>query len=344
MTRFVDKPTIPGSYVLILMDVVSRWHVSPELLLWGSGITPSELKDIRWQVELPIYVKLLARAVELTQEPGLGFYFGMQLKVSSHGLVGFAATVTQNLREAINTLIQFFRLQSSAVQLRMDIQGAHAVLYLEEKFLDLDDESDRLAYGIAAIYLLMGCISMIKALCGVTIKPDADYRCKRPEYFSRFDSILTNMMGTLRFEQPYSRIIFPKSTLDLPLIMADSIAANILKEQCQKELDRLVSNQNIVSLVRGLIFDDVQGIRTLEEVAVQLHLSARTLQRILQDHEQSFQNLLNEVLQQKSKALLMHKDLPLDAIADKLGYANVPSFSRAFKRWFGIPPSQYRSR
>ncbi len=339
--RNFDQATIPGTYVHILIDIVSRWHISAELFLWGSGITQEQLKDIRWHVSYSVYAKLLQRAVELTQEPGLGFYFGMQLKVSSHGLMGLTVSVAKNMREAIETLIHFAKLQGTAARFRLEV-GEQASLYIEENFFDFNNELDRLAYEIGTIYVVIGLINMVRSVTNSEFKPEVDLRCAEPQYFERFANILNAMIETIHYEQPLTCLRFPLSFLELPLVTADPVTANLLREQCQQELDELISHQNIAHLVRELIYDEATGIRGIEEVADKLKMSVRTLQRILQENGSQFQRIYNNVRMHKAKFLLEYKELSLIEIADKLSYSDVTSFNRAFKNYAGISPGKFR--
>jgi len=73
-------------------------------------------------------------------------------------------------------------------------------------------------------------------------------------------------------------------------------------------------------------------------------VSERTLKRRLQAEEASFQNLVDQVRLERAGELLQQTAMNLSQIADALGYADAANFTRAFKRWTGQSPSQYRNQ
>jgi AraC-like DNA-binding protein len=82
----------------------------------------------------------------------------------------------------------------------------------------------------------------------------------------------------------------------------------------------------------------------LDTAAERLHLSARTLKRRLAEESTTFGDLLDEVRKRDSVQLLLNADRAIDEIAARVGYADPANFRRAFKRWTGVSPSEYRAQ
>jgi AraC-like DNA-binding protein len=80
----------------------------------------------------------------------------------------------------------------------------------------------------------------------------------------------------------------------------------------------------------------------MEEIAEDLHMSSRTLRRQLQQFDTSFQDLLTDVRKQRALTLLKTTDKPIDQIAAELGYSDPSNFGRAFRKWIGKSPSDWR--
>jgi AraC-like DNA-binding protein len=87
-----------------------------------------------------------------------------------------------------------------------------------------------------------------------------------------------------------------------------------------------------------------QGEPRREVVAQTLHLSQRTLQRRLQEEGTSYQQLLDDTRRELAEQYLGQVDLTLLEVAYLLGFADPSNFFRAFRRWFGETPGEYRSR
>ena len=83
--------TVPAAYAGQLVRLVRRWDVMPEELLSGVGLEERATEDPQGRFSVQTYGALLERARELTGEPGLGFYLGLQKRVSAYGYLGFAA-------------------------------------------------------------------------------------------------------------------------------------------------------------------------------------------------------------------------------------------------------------
>ena len=77
-------------------------------------------------------------------------------------------------------------------------------------------------------------------------------------------------------------------------------------------------------------------------IATAIGTTARTLQRRLAEHDASFSRLLQGVRFRKSQQLLRDPDMPLTEIAKRLGYTDPSNFIRAFKRWTGVGPNEFR--
>jgi AraC-like DNA-binding protein len=124
--------------------------------------------------------------------------------------------------------------------------------------------------------------------------------------------------------------------------MADAAALRLAKEQCERELDALGAGETMAGRVRRLLRVEGGGFRGLEEVAVELHVSTRTLKRRLAAEAVSFSQLLDEERRSHALLLLRAPERSLDEIADRLGYSDLANFTRAFRRWTGKTPGAYR--
>lgn len=85
-----------------------------------------------------------------------------------------------------------------------------------------------------------------------------------------------------------------------------------------------------------------KGGAVTERIAAVMHMSGRTLQRRLKDHRTSFEDVVDEVRKAQAMSLLHDEKLSLGEVAFLLGYADQATFSRAFKRWTGNAPGEYR--
>ncbi|MCC6994067.1 MAG: AraC family transcriptional regulator [Deltaproteobacteria bacterium] len=339
--------SIPAVHALHLVELVRRWEVSPEELLAPLGLRLEALADPGARMPVRVVEALVGQARRLTGEPGLGFFLGLQMRVSSHGYLGFAAMTSATVRDALEIAVRFAPTRTGALTLRLAVEGARAALVMEEN-ADFGTARD-----VVVLSLLVGVWQIGRALTGHELAGSADVRGAEPPYFSRFRHVLP---GVVRFGQPVHQLVFDAAVLDLPLNMADPAAQRLAREQCERELLALGAGAGITAAVRRALADPgggggtagaggtggAGGFRGLDEVARALAMSPRTLKRRLSEAGASFSELLDE--QRRDRALLLLRDgaLTLDAIAERLGYSDVANFTRAFRRWTGKTPGALR--
>ena len=98
----------------------------------------------------------------------------------------------------------------------------------------------------------------------------------------------------------------------------------------------------IIELIETSLIQKNIGQLNLSEVAKQLNMSSRTLQRYLEIEDTTFKALIAEVRKQYAEVMLIQNELSIQEISESLGYADVSHFSRAFKNWTGVTPKACR--
>ena len=105
-----------------------------------------------------------------------------------------------------------------------------------------------------------------------------------------------------------------------------------------------VARMSLSTRVRSLIAHQLaRGKVGVEAVASQLHMSRYTLHKKLKREGLTFASLLEEVRRTQALSYLQDRSKPLVEIAEQLGFSELSAFSRAFKRWMGASPAEYRS-
>jgi len=329
-----DTTALPAAYVLQVADMLAPWQVSAEQLFRDSGLTRDALSAPSARVPLSVANDMLKKAIALTGEPAMGLMLGMQMKVSHHGYIGFAAMTARNVGEALLIAERFAPLRSTAVDLRLTVEDDAAALSL---VFDTDLEPLR---QMALLAVCVGLIQMGAAITGKVLSGRGEFTFPKPDYVDRFLPMLGD--NVVAFEQPVDRVIFDAAYLELPLVMADATASRIALEQCERELAALGEHAQLAGRVRRFIDEFDKGVPSLEDVASRLHVSTRTLKRQLAQQGTSFSDILDDIREQKALLLLARKDLSVEQVADRLGYSDVANFTRAFKRWTGQTPSGWR--
>jgi AraC-like DNA-binding protein len=324
--------TVPIALVKRLVELVKRWHVPAADLLSSAGLAESALDNAFDRLPITTMCELLSRARTLTGEPGLGFYLGLQTRITLYGYLGFAALSAPSLREAIELALHFAPTFSTAIRLDLSIDDGLASIRFDEN-VDLGDARD-----IVLLSLIVGLKQVGLALSERQASRGAiELAIERPDYYDRFAHLEPNM----RFDQPVNRLVFDATTLDLPVATADDSALELARTMCERTLDELGYDNDLAERVRRIVASD-GGYHSLDHVAACLHLSPRTLKRRLAAQGLSFSALVERDRRTKAMELLRSSKLSVEDVAERLDYATASSFVRAFHRWTGMTPAGYR--
>jgi AraC-like DNA-binding protein len=117
----------------------------------------------------------------------------------------------------------------------------------------------------------------------------------------------------------------------------------MLVQYAEKKLSSLQEESGFAQIVRQSIINMVKPqFPTIEQVAANLNLSVRSLQRRLSEEDLTFSTVLEELKRQFALDYLQNERLSIKEIAYLLDYADASSFIRSFRRWMGVSPEQYR--
>jgi AraC-like DNA-binding protein len=323
---------IPGAYIRDVLELAARWGVTAEAVLRGLPLSAEALGVPSTRVPIPVCAEIVARAERLTGEPALAVHAGTQMRVSSHGFLGFAAMTSQTVRAAIELAVRFAETRTNVLGLSLCVEGDTASLVIEE----------RAPLGrfreFAIISLMMGLWRLGESLTGRPLDGVAECAFPAPPYARDVP-----LAGRVRFSQPTHRLVFRASVLGVPLTSADPIATQLARAECERELAAVV-DAGLMGRVRAAVLAHAPSVPPLDEVARELRVSSRTLKRRLADRGTTFSGIVDEVRRQRAFLLLQNRELSVGEVAARLGYRELPSFTRAFRRWTGVSPAAYRQR
>ncbi len=134
----------------------------------------------------------------------------------------------------------------------------------------------------------------------------------------------------------------PESFAANHCITADASAFRQALRLCERAEVQHESDGDGAQKVLDHLLDREGEYPSLREMAKTLHMSERTLNRKLKAQGTSYQMLLDDVRQELAVWYLRQTDIPVEAIAERLGYRDTSNFSRTCKRWFGVTPRTIR--
>lgn len=137
-------------------------------------------------------------------------------------------------------------------------------------------------------------------------------------------------------------MVFVVGEHDEPPGIVDRELADLIVARAQGLLERRVESSTLESVRARILAAFRDGNPGLEQIARQLHMSPRTLRRRLEDEGVSFRALRDRLREERARELLMDPKLVIGEVAHRLGFAEASAFHRAFKRWTGLTPAEYR--
>jgi AraC-like DNA-binding protein len=334
-----DEFTLPAVHALHLVQLAARWQVTPAQLLDGTGLDLAALAAPGARLPLATVIAIVERARARTGEHAIGFHLGLQMRISWHGFLGFAAMSSATVKDALETAVRFAPTRTNALALHLDVLGDTAALVIEER-APLGSARDAIILA-----LVTGIWQIGNHLCGQVLRGAAELAFPEPAYMPTYARLAP---AILRFDQPQHRMVFDAAILALPIGERDPVAQQQAREQCERELEALGAADDPSAQVRALLPTEVtgatSGFRTLEEVAERMHVSVRTLKRRLTERGTTFSALLDQVRRERATLLLRAGELSVDEIGARLGYSDPANFARAFRRWTGSSPRAFRRK
>jgi AraC-like DNA-binding protein len=249
-------------------------------------------------------------------------------------MIEFACRNSPDVRTAIQQLVRFATLVNPAVAFSFTESGGTGVL--SHRFEGLGRHANE--FTIALLYLLC------RQTTGEAWTPDAVWFAHAaPEEVSE----LASLFGTerIRFGQDSNGLLIGREVLDAPLAGADPALLRVLETEMERQAPpplSATSSQIVAETERAVKMTLELGAPRIEKIAESLGRSVRTLQRRLDEEGTSFQDVVERAREQSAREHARRGELSSKQMASVLGYADVPSFLRAFKRWTGMSPREFR--
>lgn len=328
-----EEYSVSTEYAPLLVTMLERYGVSKEQLLAGAA-EPPNLRDPGARLPLQDFVDIVRRAIKLSGAPWLGWDFGATLTLSSHGFLGYAAMSSETLRDAVELAVKFFRTRTTVVDLQLKVEGDTAILQLDE-LVALHDIQPFVVESLFSSFHFMG----LKLLGEVPMDGELRFAFPEPDYYQRMKQLIP---VPVLFDCAYNQMRFPASRLDQRLRFADPRLAKMAEAQCEQEMANIKSPPKLLNQVRRIILAQSGRFPSVDEAASDLHMSSRTLKRKLQQLGTSYQTILDDLRKGLAVEYLTQTEITVDDIAVQLGYSDASNFARAFRRWTGRSPSDYR--
>lgn len=341
----LSKTSIPISYAHLLLEIMAEKGFSAAEILSQSKIPSILLHQLDARITPIQWSKLAWVSLNLSKDSGLGYEYGLKLRLTAHGSMGFALMSSPTLKQAIELTSQFFNMRLKDYRINcyeenhlsiIEFQQTHPVV---SQYPEQGEKLRRFFYEC----LMIGIVQTAQTLAEhdfSEVELHVDW--PEPPYHQNF----LHQLPIITFNTEQNHIRYPSTILNLPTKMADSMAYQQALAQCEAEQLRFSETiQDIGLKVKTeLKLIPQKGYPSLDTVAERLHTSNRTLRRKLDEAGYSYLRILDEVRYEEAKSLLLNSNMEIQEIAIYLGYLQPANFARAFKKWCGISPKKFREK
>jgi AraC-like DNA-binding protein len=292
------------------------------------------LKSAGGRVPVDVAHQALLFAVAHTGDADLGLKAARRIILGDVGAIDYIASSATTVRSAIEQTSRFARLINDVLGVALEEEGSVALVRLENRVTLPRAAADFQVGGFFRNHVAAWLGSRLGEL---TVWFTHDRPVDLQEYERTFEP------ATVRFSASVLGFVFDRRILEQPLPKADPNLHAMLLPYADRMLSALPPTQAVAANVRSLISAQLaEGGPDVAKVASRLGMSLRTLARRLENEGTSFRELVDDTRKQLALELVTRRAATFTEISDQLGFSQVAAFHRAFRRWTGQTPLDYR--
>ncbi len=266
---------------------------------------------------------------------GFAVRVGQQMKIEDYGVLGLSWRTCSWAGEIFDRCERYFKLLSNTYLFKVEKREEVSRVYLYR-------EPIRRGMALSNEATLSATVVVLQAMTESDISPvEVSFAHGPPQ---DLDSHNAAFKCPVHFNQKDTYIAYRTPDLEMRTAKADHSINQFLVERVEEETNGIEISANRFSIdVENLIRDALpSGIPNIQEISRVLGMSSRTLTRRLAESDLTFRTLIQKVQQEISQQLLRSSSQSIAEIAYETGFSDQSAFHRAFKRWTGTSPVEYR--
>jgi AraC-like DNA-binding protein len=327
--------TIQARSVSKIIDFAAEYGVESVSLYDSVAFDPGVLQNPDHRIPFAQLVALYESAAQLTGDQCFGIHLAERIDPRVFDVLGYVVINSPTIGEALTRIARFHSIWQNGAVLELEVLTERAKItyrYLDRSISECRQDHEMTMATVISLGRLVTDYEWKALAVHFSHPAPADYS----EYTRIFKA-------PVKFNQDSCQLIFDTSSLDLKINKADPGLSLLLNQHAEHLLAAHPPAESIVDSVRRSIKDELKGgDASLERIAAKLGLSSRTLQRRLREQNSSHNELLDEVRKQHAVRFLGEQHMAVCEVAYLLGFSESSAFHRAFKRWTGKTPGEFR--
>lgn len=335
-TRTGKEPSFSVDFINMLVKEGDRFGIDPGWFLKKMGFDSNLLKAPNGRVPAEQGHGLATEVLKLIHDPDIGLHLGeaFDFFMDAMHVITFNSPT---LGEALTNLCRYYPLMHDVAVPVFSGEGHTASLSLELQYQITDtNELRQFIEGHFSYYT-----NLLTRLTGKDVPLDS-VQFIHPSPLSTKEHERIFKIPVL-FSQQENKMTFNKKYLDLPALVANAEILDTLKSYAEK-LQQKIYREDLfsVKVETAIIQNLLSGKTDIETISGQLAMSKRSLQIKLSKEGVKYQDILDKVKKAHAIQLLEQSPISIIDITFLLGYSEQSAFSRAFKKWTGFTPGEYR--
>ena len=333
---FAREPSMPMHVVQRLLEVFERMGVARAVLSHALGGRAEASDDPDARVPASKIACLWRLALEHTKDPAFGLHWVDALNQRTFAPFSYMLQEAGSLRSAFELLLHFERLLTDMAFFALLDDGDAVTV----RIAPLGDPTSREARFMAEI-VAAGLLRMAREVNARVALRYVRFAYPAPAHRGEYERFFTRAVA---FDQPFSELVFERALFDAPLPQADREVHIALKTVAEQRMQRVTRATSYAARLRELFHQRIPEHVGMSAAARALGLSTRSLRRQLTVEGTSYREVEYAAFESAAKRLLRDERRTIQETAYELGFADATTFHRAFKRWTGMTPSEFRDK
>jgi len=331
-----QEPTSSVVHLRAFLRALEDAGVDTAELCRACGLDPAILEDANAHIPRSLLLDLWRQAARRLPDPHLGLHLAERVRPRAADVVTYLTMSSRTLREGLERLIRYQRILGEGSRLQLSDEGVRTFIRIGLGSRELPPIRDEIEYW-AVVLMKYG-----RWIFGVDLALlEVCFSHPAPEDTSEHERIFGCCP---RFGTAESGLWIASADLDRRSIHANPEIARAHEEFAEEYLAGLADFSVTRRLRERLMAVLETGPLDLETAARDLHIGVRTLQRRLRDEGTSYREVVDELRRDVALRQLRKTDASIEEITWLAGFSELSPFYRAFRRWTGKTPSQYRAK
>lgn len=301
------------------------------------GISREVLTDPSVLVPLDKHCRLLELAAQRQKDDFVGLKIGWQVHPRDMGPLGYTILNSPNVLTALQSFVRYLRVYARGCEFDLQVEGQSAVF----KYTYSITEPCAMERQQEAECTLAMVKRVVEVITSKELELEAvGFEHPRPDDTSKHKQIFE---APLYFSQEVNSLKFKASILQRETAHAEHRLFEVLEKHLAEVINTQVDEDDLVAKVGNAIAQSLSsGLPSIDSVAAMLFMTKRTLQRRLADEGVLYNEFADGIRRKLAIQYVKNTKMPLTEVAFLLGYSHISAFSRAFRRWMGQSPIEFR--